>query len=67
MAARKRGETPASPNPRRYLTAYLRSQDLHKQIHRLTKAFEEESTDAEIIRRLAEAQELLNAIQELMK
>lgn len=67
MATRKRGARPASPNPRRYLTAYLRSQDLHKQIHKVTRAFEEDATDVEILRRLDEAQTLLDTILELME
>lgn len=66
MPTRKRGTRPASPDPRRHLTAYLRSQDLHKQIHRVTKAFEENSTDEEILQRLTDAQALLDHILELL-
>lgn len=54
-------------NPRRYLLAYLRSQDLHKQIHKLTKAFETDASDREIWRQLEESQDLLNQIKELLQ
>lgn len=54
-------------NPRRYLIAYLRAQDLHKQIHKLTKSFESDATDREIWRQLDESQDLFNQIKELLQ
>jgi hypothetical protein len=64
---RKMGRNAPEPNPRRYLTAYLRTQDLHKQLHRCTKAFEENFTDAEILSRLHSAQSLLTEILEILQ
>lgn len=52
---------------RQFLHAYLKAQDLHRQVHKLTKAFEEDSTDEQILKRLTDAQALLTEILELMK
>jgi len=52
---------------RNHLHAYLRAQDLHRQIHKLTKAFESDASDAEILRQLKESQTLLNQITKLLQ
>ena len=51
---------------RRHLRAYLRAQDLHRQIHRITKAFEQDATDEEIKRQVEQASTLLREMQFLL-
>lgn len=49
------------------LHAYLKAQAAHKVVHKLTQAFEQDSSDAEITSRLAEAQRLLYLVEQLIK
>ncbi|MBD2089244.1 hypothetical protein H6F67_05190 [Microcoleus sp. FACHB-1515] len=51
---------------RRHLRAYLRAQDLHRQIHKLTRAFEQDASDEEIKRQLEQASALLREVQSLL-
>lgn len=67
MPAKKRPRNGGTPDPRRHLTAYLQTQELHRQIHRCTRAFEEQSTDDEIKSRLIAAQALLEEILEILQ
>ncbi|MBD2019244.1 hypothetical protein H6F43_03485 [Leptolyngbya sp. FACHB-36] len=52
---------------REFLHAYLRSQEAHKAIHQLTKAFEADATDAELMRQLGEVQRLLNMVYSFLQ
>lgn len=51
---------------RQFLHAYLKAQELHKSIHKLTKAFEEDSTDEQILKRLSDSESLLIEIKLLL-
>ncbi len=70
MPRTRGGKTPPKPpsrgDARRFLTAYLKAQELHKEVHRLTKAFETNGTDTEITNRLETVDSLLEEIWQLM-
>lgn len=51
---------------RRYLKAYLRAQDAHRAVHKLTKAFETDASDEEIQRQLGETMRHLNMVHSFM-
>jgi hypothetical protein len=48
---------------RDFLKAYLRSEDAHKQIHKLVHAFEQDASNAEIERHLNEVYRLLTQVK----
>ena len=48
------------------LHAYLRSQEAHKELHKVTKSFEEDSSDEEILKRISAVQRLLNEAARLI-
>lgn len=52
---------------REFLRAYLRAQDAHKALHKLTKAFEEDASTEEIQHKLAEVYRLLNMVHEQIR
>lgn len=52
---------------RDFLHAYLRSQDAHKELHKLTKAFETDATTDELKRQLAEVQRLINMVHSFLQ
>ena len=52
---------------RAMLHAYLRSQAAHKIIHKITQAFEQDSSDVEILKRIEAAQQLLEEAEQLIR
>jgi hypothetical protein len=51
---------------RDFLTAYLRTQEAHKAVHRLTRAFEAGATDDEIRRLATEARAAIAEVHQLI-
>jgi hypothetical protein len=51
---------------RSMLHAYLRSQEAHKELHQVTKGFEQDSSDEELLKRISAVQRLLNEAARLI-
>lgn len=52
---------------RHFLWAYLKAQEAHKELHRLTKSFEEDLPDAVLEERLTRIEALLSEVRSLVR